>query len=148
MDHRRAGGRNATPSPTGGGRAQPPWPGRPDPPPFCLQRNEFHYGASVLCFPRRKVCRNGRDGDARRSRHDKLLALAGEAAGLERCEPAQATFDRMIGLEPAPSPELIADTFILQGALAGRPETLTRFWADKGGERGNLADLIAGCSPK
>ena len=72
-----------------------------------------------------------------------FLALAGEAAGLERCEPAQATFDRMIGLEPAPSPELIADTFILQGALAGRPETLTRFWVDKGGERGNLADLIA-----
>lgn len=72
-----------------------------------------------------------------------LLALAGEAAGLERCEPAQTTFDRMIGRATAPPPELIADAFILQGPLAGRAEVLTRFWIDNGGEPGDLAPLIA-----
>lgn len=72
-----------------------------------------------------------------------ILISGGEAAGLERCEPTQATFDRMIGLAAAPSPELIADAFILQGALAEKPDTLTRFWIERGGAPGNLADLIA-----
>jgi len=33
-----------------------------------------------------------------------LLLSVGDTAAMERCEPEQATFDRMIGRTPVPSP--------------------------------------------
>ena len=73
-----------------------------------------------------------------------LLLSVGGAVGMERCEPEQATFDRMVGRATAPSPELIADAFILQVAVTGKHAALTRFWIERGWADGNLADLIAG----